>query len=248
MVLSDLVTDVTDAVRVYGVQPATATTALTKALIGRTMREFGDRVRPWYSDRLVLTPTASTSVYNVGVASATVTAPAMASSQVAIIAVERVCLEGTWLLDYEDRPGLVSLDEMLAFYPDYLNTTTYPAGVPIRAWTMGDTTLVLWPAPSAGSFDGGNNFMAAYHHHPEIISSSADGTVIYMTDEMRQIFIRFAVTRFLQDYASGEQLQAVMRLREEIENFELPALRAKTRNKRIIPNRRAGRSSFVHLG
>ena len=244
MTLTELITRLDDATNVWGIQSRTST-AEKNVFLGECMRAFCEQVRPFFSDRIVFTPTASTAVYDYGTASAAFTSPLVASSQVALIEIRQVMLEGKYLEDFRYVAGLANLQDMVLAYPDYLNATAYPAGTVKKAWVQGDS-LVLWPAPNAAAFDGGNNFITAYHHHPEIVSNSSTSTVIYLQPELLEDFVKFATYRMLEDFATGEQRDALERKKADNEQ-KLMAWRAKYKAKHRTPNRRGRESGVRHI-
>lgn len=238
MTLAELITD---SLRYCEAQnaPYLESNADHKAKANQVLQEVSAWSYCLHSDNITFNVVSGTNSYSYRKPSATFV---LGATQVALVEVVSV----HWLTggvlepvrDIRGRTGLVPLDELERHYPNYKNTTSYPAGDPRFAYFMPPTDLVIWPTPNVNAAWK----VRAYYQHP-LLSNDADELLFpQWIDEM--LIVNRLAFKLMLPYANGESRTQLMTYLQESQST-LEAYRARLRGQMEARGVRGGPTGNV---
>ncbi len=100
------------------------------------------------------------------------------------------------------RPGMTPVAEIERYYPDWKNTSTYPAGDPVCAYFEAPATLGIFPAP-----DGAYSWrIRGFYQHPLL---TADDSELLFPEEIEDDVARLCAADLMLPNATSDSRQSI---------------------------------------
>lgn len=174
--------------------------------IGLGLSEIAAFTQMLRSDQILFNPVAGQRSYTFGSASSAFT---LGGVQVGLIDIVNI-----WYRDNSDRlqplmnfagdPGLSTLDDIQSFFPNYLDSVTYPAGDPQAAYFTPPASLSLFPAPRTAP--GVWQIEAVYYHPARVTDSS----IVIFPVHMLEDCVLYCAHKLMIYNATGDSRQALL--------------------------------------